>query len=367
MATNPYGALAQPQLGYGDQDPTKIDQVNQWMRAQPWYASFLASIGQSPSKVKLNDQQKAQLVKLAQANGVVVDEGHNGQEIDDSGNFKPAGNSVWKDIAIGAGIGGLALTGIGLAGVGPLAGLAGAGDTALAASEAGAGASEAGGVGAGLAGAAEGATGAAGAAGAGTGAALASDAFIGPTAAELGGVPGSVLAGTAGAVAPPIASSTPSWLGSAITGGIGAAGQLIGAGIQSGAITDAAKIQAQTAAEALAYEKQRDAYLQSTEANRYGTMVTERAPYVATGNSANSAMASYLGLPAPPPQAPVTPPPTYQAPPPPGLAASTATPGTAVPRQGPGMVTMRAPDGTTQQVPTSQQAHYQSLGATVVG
>ena len=65
----------QPRVAKGDSEAS-IDGVNQWMRSQPWYREFLASVGQNPNSVKLNDPQKAQLMQLAQANGVQIDQGN---------------------------------------------------------------------------------------------------------------------------------------------------------------------------------------------------------------------------------------------------------------------------------------------------
>lgn len=79
-----------------------IDRVNQWMRSQPWYQRQLAAWGQSPSNVRLSKFQSEQLVRLAQANGVQIDEGH--FEVDPGGNFNPRGHKMRNTlIGIGAG------------------------------------------------------------------------------------------------------------------------------------------------------------------------------------------------------------------------------------------------------------------------
>lgn len=130
----------QPNLGYGNQNSVDINTFNQWMRGQPWYQQMLQSWGQDPNNVHLNDQQKQQIVQAAQAHGAVIDQGHNGQQVDDSGNFQATGMGLGKKIAIGAGIAGLALTGLGAAGIGPLAGaLAGGAGAADAGATAAAG------------------------------------------------------------------------------------------------------------------------------------------------------------------------------------------------------------------------------------
>lgn len=77
-----------------------IDRVNQWMRSQPWYVRQLAAWGQTPDRVNLSKFQANQLVRLAQANGVQVDEGH--FEVDPGGNFNPRGHKM-RNTLIGLG------------------------------------------------------------------------------------------------------------------------------------------------------------------------------------------------------------------------------------------------------------------------
>lgn len=80
----------------------EIDRVNQWMRSQPWYVRQLAAWGQTPDRVNLSKFQANQLVRLAQANGVQVDEGH--FEVDPGGNFNPRGHKM-RNTLIGLGAG----------------------------------------------------------------------------------------------------------------------------------------------------------------------------------------------------------------------------------------------------------------------
>lgn len=127
----------QPSLGYGQRGEAAIDGVNQWMRGQPWYQQLLTSFGQNPNNVHLNDSQKQAVIRAAQANGVVVDEGHDGQEVDNSGNFQPKSHTLRNTLMV-AGAAGAALLTAGLAT--PL--FAGAG--AAGAAGAGAGAAGAG-------------------------------------------------------------------------------------------------------------------------------------------------------------------------------------------------------------------------------
>jgi hypothetical protein len=109
MATTP------PALGYGQRGEAPINSVNQWMRSQPWYTQLITSFGQTPNNVHLNDAQKQQVIRAAQANGVIVDEGHNGQEVDDSGNFQAKSHAL-RNTLIVAGIAGAALLTAGAAG-----------------------------------------------------------------------------------------------------------------------------------------------------------------------------------------------------------------------------------------------------------
>src|SRR4051812_9843492 len=104
--------MGAPTLGYGQRGEAPINAVNQYMRAAPWYQALITSFGQDPTNVHLNDQQKQQVIRAAQANGIVVDEGHNGQEIDDSGNFQAKGHGL-RNTLIVAGIAGAALATMG--------------------------------------------------------------------------------------------------------------------------------------------------------------------------------------------------------------------------------------------------------------
>jgi hypothetical protein len=224
----------QPNLGYGGTTEATRDQVNIWMRSQPWYQQMLTSWGQSPDNVHLQDWQKEAIVRGAQANGVVVDQGK--QEIDDSGNFRNVGHKL-RNTLIVAGLAGATIATMGAAGA--FSGAAGAAMAGGEAAGAGAGAAGAGAVGAGtlagieggayglgsgaLAGLGTGAMGAtalgagAGAAGAaGVGAGLASSGVGGMSATSLG-LPATAGLGTAGS-----------------TGAVGAGGALAGGAADAG-------------------------------------------------------------------------------------------------------------------------------------
>src|SRR5207245_2783414 len=159
-----------------------------------------------------------------------------------------------------------------------------------------------------------------------------------------------------------------------------------GAAIQSAANANAPKIQAQTAAQALAYVKQRDQYLQNLEANRYAQYNARVQPYQDMANTTGDKLAKLLGVnpgsytyglpsgastppPAIPPSIPSQPPgPTYQTrtgldtsgPP---VGAAILRPGGPLGTQYGGLVTMRAPDGSLKQVPPEQVSHFQQAGA----
>ncbi len=166
-----------------------------------------------------------------------------------------------------------------------------------------------------------------------------------------------------------------------------ASATVVAAKMASSASKDATAANKSSTDAALAYAKQQDVYSQTTAANRYAAQQAQTAPARAEGNAAGGEMAQLLGLPAPPPVSSVgtAAPPVYNPAPmpgtPPALGPSSVGPapgtpvspnyvGKATGMQDPAtqgaMVTLKAPDGTVQQVPVSQQQHYLSLGATVV-
>ncbi len=154
------------------------------------------------------------------------------------------------------------------------------------------------------------------------------------------------------------------WLPSAI----GAAGQLLGAGVSSSGATKAAEIQAKYLREALAYEKQRDQYLQSLEANRYGNLEHRLSPYMALGQGASERIGRLLGLDLAGPGGAEQ---SVQGIPPYHAQGSFPgnLPGAGQPKQpaAPGATVMlRAPDGSTQAVPQDQVPHYLNRGAVPV-
>ena len=171
-----------------------IDTANRWMRSQPWYQEFLKANGQDPNRVRLSENQRRQLGALMAQNGLPVPEK---DEVDPAGNINPKGHKL-RNFLTAAAIGGAALTGFGLAGMGPLAGIGGG---------AAGGAGAAGGVGA--------ASGGAGAASLATPALTAGlptglSAGSLSTAALAGSVPG--VAGVAGMAEPLLTAGLPGGL-----------------------------------------------------------------------------------------------------------------------------------------------------------
>jgi hypothetical protein len=169
-----------------------------------------------------------------------------------------------------------------------------------------------------------------------------------------------------------------------------AGGQLGAAALESRGRTHAAEIEAQTAREALAYEKERDAYLRNLEASRYAELSGRLEPYIATGQSASDRMARLMGLDTrgygyTPPLPGVQPGMGRAAVPAAAMAAGPApsagysrpvTPGvpvvgTAVPRPAGttagGLVTVRAPTGEQRRLSPEMAQRAVSLGAQIVG
>lgn len=233
----------QPNLGYGNRASTDLNTFNQWQRQQPGYQALIRSFGQDPNNVHLNDDQKQQVLRWAQAQGVVVDEGGDGQEVDDSGNFRAKGHKLKNALIVG-GIAGAALLTAGLAGAfAPAAGAGAAagsgGATAAGSSLAGLAGVEGGAAGLGdaaLAGLGTGAMGAADVAGAGAAAAGANAAFdaagnfVGPSTVDATGggfggalATGSKIAGLAGKL-----GSAVNGVDTALNGGIDANARGIG-------------------------------------------------------------------------------------------------------------------------------------------
>lgn len=295
----------QPQLGYNQKSEVAIDQVNQWMRQTPWYQQQMRAWGQDPGHPTLTKTQSQQILKMAQGQGVVVDEGD--MEVDDHGNFNPKGHKL-RNTLIVAGIAAATIA---------TAGAAGAFSAAAAPS-------------------------AAAATSAGT---LAATTTVPLAAGTIAG--GTGLAAATAAATAPAAASTFLGLSSAELAryGLGAAGNVVNSIIQSRQQGKQFDEQQALLAQALAYQKEQDAftrarqtgldqqdvnryayttgvdasrygdtqqtqladwtrnenrYAYSTdlEASRYSDYSKRIAPYLQAGASANDRAVSLLGLPA---------------------------------------------------------------------
>jgi hypothetical protein len=100
----------------------EIDNFNDWLRQQEWYQQIRSRFGTGD----LSDAQQAQLEQAMRANGVPLAKDFH---IDEGGNINQKSRTR-RNLAIAGIIGGAALTGGGLMGVGPLAGLGGGGAAA---------------------------------------------------------------------------------------------------------------------------------------------------------------------------------------------------------------------------------------------
>jgi hypothetical protein len=253
-----------PNLGYGKQSEATINQVNQWMRAQPWWNQIRGN-----NTGDLTESQRQQILRAAQANGVIVDEGD--MEVDKGGNFNPKGHKLRNTLVV-AGIAGATIATMGAAG-------------AFSGAAAGGGSAAAGGGGA-----------AAGGAGA-----IAPSTLAAVHAVEAG-VP--ITGSTLGSVAAAAGTKGLSY-SDLLKYGAPVAGNLVGGIIQANAEGKASAAQQAYLEEALAYEKEKDAYQRKIDAEavareegRYGAYQGRIAPFIANGTSSNDRMAALLGLPA---------------------------------------------------------------------
>lgn len=146
---------------------------------------------------------------------------------------------------------------------------------------------------------------------------------------------------------------------------IAAAGGITAAEINAHSASNAGQTAAQGTSDALNYTEQKDAQdradaLTAQSANYAQTQARDARlqPYLQAGAGASQRLQGGLGLPRVAIQ-PLPPAPTF-------TSTFTPTPTTQMPAQTGQMVTMRAPNGSTKQVPSNQVAHYQTLGAQVV-
>lgn len=225
---------------------TPQQQVDAWnieLRASPVYQQFMRSIGNDGSgRVRLSRDQQAQLEQALRQNGVAIPDG---MHIDQGGNLNQQ-NRLARNIGIGAAVGGAALTGFGLAGMGPLAGLGGAG----------------------------------GAAGAGAAGVEAAGSFAAPTAASVASGGGGFFSTVGGFLSSP---------GGQIATSVG--GKLVSDVIQSRANNRAVDAQAQAAQRALDWEKE-----------VYNTDRRDYEPYRALGEQSTVRLGSLMSEPRPAPR-----------------------------------------------------------------
>lgn len=162
-----------------------------------------------------------------------------------------------------------------------------------------------------------------------------------------------------------VATSTAIILGTTI----GAGSSIAGAAIASHSAKNAAKTQAASADKALALEREQYQQQQQNLApyrglsavlpqlmGRAGQGVTSTGwgQYQAPTSTGNPFASLYQGGQSQPPSPPM------------GHAFTPTPDGGQVGGQPGGLVTLRAPDGTTQQVPQAQVPHFLSRGATMV-
>lgn len=148
---------------------------------------------------------------------------------------------------------------------------------------------------------------------------------------------------------------------------IGAVGAIGGALITSSATKDASQTTAASTAAALDYAKQQDTYARQAAQNRYAALAGAGGrPTTEPGMPVD---ASGAVEPLPPTSTPAPAPSTVgQFSPVAGAPARNApVVGTTAPSAGASqLVTMRAPDGSTQQVPANQVQYWMQKGATQV-
>jgi hypothetical protein len=121
-------------LPAGIGDRVTAQQATWFIRNQPWYQHWLAQNQLAPrgdayGDVTLTGAQQQELRDLARQHGIGISDRF---EVNPNGQVAEQGGHLARNILIGAGIGALALTGFGAAGIGPLAGAFGAGSGAAA-------------------------------------------------------------------------------------------------------------------------------------------------------------------------------------------------------------------------------------------
>ena len=126
-------AMGTPNRGTSEQ---QLDQWNRAMRASDVYLDYMRRHGlPTDGRVKLSRQQQEGLEHSLRAAGFEIP---SGMHIDQGGNLNQK-NRLARNIGIGAAATGAALTGFGLAGMGPFSGMAAGGGGAAGAAASGAG------------------------------------------------------------------------------------------------------------------------------------------------------------------------------------------------------------------------------------
>lgn len=141
------------QLPSGLGNAQQATQATAFIRSEPWYLEWLQSHGITPGpdqQVRLDDNQRAELMSLAVQHGIGFNDKYD--MIDENGQIAEEHHKL-KKVAIAAALAGLAVTGLGAAGIGPLAGALGGATTAATAASPFAASATGGGVLAGLPGA----------------------------------------------------------------------------------------------------------------------------------------------------------------------------------------------------------------------
>ncbi len=343
----------------------QAQQATAFIREQPWYAQLLQSWGFPASAVqgdangnppKLSEAQQAQLLQTAQQHGIGISDRYH---VDENGQIAAVPSHVWRNIGIGAAVAGLALTGLGAAGIGPLAGAFGGASGvadlgAVSGSEfGGAAASTLPTLGAVYSAAAP-------------AAASAIPAAFGSTAVDtvgsaapttLGAAYGAPEAFGSQAVSPIVSGgskalaglSSPNIWSTILSNAFG----FFGAKQSADASERAAQIQADSANKAaqLAYQANKDTL--DLQKSQWDTTQQNMAPWLRTGQGAVTTLGRLMGINGAP-----------TAPAGPGTLASAYSAAPAAPAT-PSYTKINWPDGHADSVPTNSLDQYKLLGAKV--
>lgn len=108
-----------------------LNQMNAWLKTQPWYQDYFTQRGLNMNNVRLSDGQIRELTQIAAQNGVDLGDR---MKFDKAGNMNQmggfAGMPTWAKVAIAAAPV-AATAGFGAAGMGPMAGMFGGGGSGV--------------------------------------------------------------------------------------------------------------------------------------------------------------------------------------------------------------------------------------------